>query len=254
MDLSAAALQKAYLTLVPATSPGTGGGTAIAAAGAVAGAVAGSAGSSAAGAAMGSSQITFRYNPKDLKWGKSATWGRQDVRGNSVLEFTGEGPRTLDFEFVLDATDSGTLRRDTETLFACVTPTAESVAANKPSPPFVIFGWGTSSPFKAVVKSVNLEYVRFQPDGTPVLGKGRVSLEEVRDIIARQNPSSGGLGGRRVHTLLAGDTLASIAYREYRDATRWRALAEANAIDDPLRLVPGTRLLVPTPEQAAARA
>jgi nucleoid-associated protein YgaU len=51
--------------------------------------------------------------------------------------------------------------------------------------------------------------------------------------------------------VVAGDSLASIAYDEYEDARLWRALAEANHLDDPMRLPPGTELLVPPPAEAA---
>jgi nucleoid-associated protein YgaU len=47
-----------------------------------------------------------------------------------------------------------------------------------------------------------------------------------------------------------GDTLASIAYQEYRDPNRWRALAEANKIDDPMRVKAGTVLIVPDRREA----
>jgi nucleoid-associated protein YgaU len=42
-----------------------------------------------------------------------------------------------------------------------------------------------------------------------------------------------------------GDTLQSIAFKEYDDAGEWRRIAEANGIDDPLELAPGKRLLIP---------
>ena len=66
------------------------------------------------------------------------------------------------------------------------------------------------------------------------------------------NPTSGGLATRRTHTVVEGDTLASIAYQEYRDPNKWRALAEANNIDDPMRVKPGTVLIVPDRREAEA--
>jgi nucleoid-associated protein YgaU len=42
-----------------------------------------------------------------------------------------------------------------------------------------------------------------------------------------------------------GDTLQSIAFAHYRDPTRWRRIAEANAIDDPMRLRRGASLTIP---------
>ena len=48
-----------------------------------------------------------------------------------------------------------------------------------------------------------------------------------------------------------GDTLQSIATSEYGNPNLWRGLATFNDIDDPLRLKLGTRILVPTREEAA---
>jgi nucleoid-associated protein YgaU len=61
-----------------------------------------------------------------------------------------------------------------------------------------------------------------------------------------QNPttrSSGALGAHVVHD---GDSLPSIAYTVYGDPTHWRVIAEANGIDDPLRLRSGRALSLPS--------
>lgn len=52
-----------------------------------------------------------------------------------------------------------------------------------------------------------------------------------------------------VHTVAPGDTLAEIALRYYRDASRWQRIYEANraAIPDPSALAVGTRLTIPPP-------
>ena len=51
--------------------------------------------------------------------------------------------------------------------------------------------------------------------------------------------------------MIDGDTLASVAFAEYGDATMWRPLAAYNRIDDPLRCGSGTTLLLPSPEHLA---
>ena len=45
--------------------------------------------------------------------------------------------------------------------------------------------------------------------------------------------------------------LPLLAWREYGDATAWRSIAEANGIDDPMVLVPGTELIVPGLDESA---
>ncbi|HEY8545539.1 MAG TPA: LysM peptidoglycan-binding domain-containing protein, partial [Acidimicrobiales bacterium] len=90
-----------------------------------------------------------------------------------------------------------------------------------------------------------VRYTMFRGQGTPVRATVTVAMKELPIAPARQNPTSGGRSGHRTHRLVAGDTLASIAYAEYGDATRWRLLAEANGIDDPLRVREGAVLHVP---------
>jgi nucleoid-associated protein YgaU len=60
-----------------------------------------------------------------------------------------------------------------------------------------------------------------------------------------QNPTTRGTAGLRSHIVHDGDSLHSISYEAYGDATRWRAIAEANGIDNPLRLRRGTSLTIP---------
>jgi nucleoid-associated protein YgaU len=52
-----------------------------------------------------------------------------------------------------------------------------------------------------------------------------------------------------VHRVVAGDSLQSLAWREYGNAAAWRAIAEANGIDDPNRLSNGVELVLPAAEE-----
>jgi nucleoid-associated protein YgaU len=61
----------------------------------------------------------------------------------------------------------------------------------------------------------------------------------------RQNPTTTGIAGIQSHVVRDGDSLQSIAYAAYGDATAWRTIAEANGIDDPVRLRRGTELSLP---------
>jgi nucleoid-associated protein YgaU len=48
-----------------------------------------------------------------------------------------------------------------------------------------------------------------------------------------------------VHTVKDGDSLPSIAFRTYGDPNAWRAIADANGIENPLHLRRGTALSLP---------
>jgi len=61
----------------------------------------------------------------------------------------------------------------------------------------------------------------------------------------KTNPTTRSEGGLGVHVVRDGDTLQSIAHKTYGDPGRWRTVAEANGIDNPLHLRRGTPLNLP---------
>ena len=177
---------------------------------------------------------------------------------------SGAGPQELAVALVFDAADdpSRSVQDVCTALFAALEPAGE----DGDRPPSLTFVWGDTPPFRARASRLAVRYVQFRPDGAP--SRAWVDLALVRAEAARTGrrarlPGLVGdedpaelAGGGRVHVVVAGDSLASIAHRSYGDATAWRAIAEANGIDDPTRLRTGTRLEVPpfAPEPAATPA
>jgi len=203
--------------------------------------------------------LLFRYNPTEYTVSKSARWNRPPTRGaesSTPPEFTGSNPTTIGMEIFFDAFEeaAGDVSADVETLLTWTRPTPISIARGLPQPPLLRFVWGTNpvlQGFQGFLKNVQARYTLFRRDGTPIRATATISLEEVSPEVAAQNPTSGAREGRRAHVLAEGESLQSIAYREYGRAALWRGLADFNAIDDPLRLAPGTELLIPTPAEAA---
>jgi hypothetical protein len=195
-------------------------------------------------------RVNFQFNPKELSVTKSAKWSRDAQPGSKnsgVPQFKGAEPCKLAVEMFLAATDSGddSVVKTVEKLFACCVPTSDSHDRKKPNPPWVIFHWGELTGFTAYIASVAVKYTLFTPGGMPIRATATVNLEEMAKAPKGQNPTSGALAAHRVHTVGAGDSLQSIAWREYGDPSMWRALAERNDIEDPMLLRVGTALLVP---------
>lgn len=205
------------------------------------------------------SGVRFAFNPTEYTVTASASWKQTPAKGKDApkSEFTGSLPRTLsmDIQFV---DEWGGVKTDvwaeTDVLLLMARPTGQSVAKGKPSAPVLHFGWASDIfYFDCHLKSASVRYTMFSPDGEPTRATASIVLEEVLDQPKRQNPTSGGPGDNRAHVVSDGDTLHSIAWREYDDASLWRGLADLNGIDDPMRLRTGQRLIVPSYEQAAAR-
>ncbi len=270
-------LEKAYLLILPPSSPTLGGGAALvgeiaaaeaASTGSAALESSGNSGESAAGSGLQQAQaavggnmankVTFLFNPQSYSISKDANWFRLDdatAMETATPVWRGAGARTMSVEVMLDASFSsnGGIQPDVDLLFACCQPTMMSLLMQMPSPPFVIFGWGLTIGFLSYMRSVNAQYSLFRPDGTPLRATASLVMEEIPLNIPAQNPTSGGRV-RRTRTVIAGDTLQSIARSEYGKPTLWRAIANANDIDDPLRLAPGTTLLIPPRTEASATA
>ena len=203
--------------------------------------------------------IDFQFNPKELSLTKNAKWAREAQRNakkSGPPEFKGSDPCKLAIEMFLDATDSmdDKVVKTVEQLFGCCVATEESRQQGKGSPPWVIFKWGGMTGFPAYVATVTAKYTLFTPGGVPVRAVCTVNLEEISGEQSGQNPTSGALAARDTHLLVAGDTLQSLSFRVYGNAELWREIAMANEVDDPMRLRPGTRLLVPALEEIGGRA
>ncbi|HEX8865376.1 MAG TPA: peptidase M23 [Lentzea sp.] len=199
-------------------------------------------------------KIEFQFNPKELTLAKNAKWQRQtqpNAAKAGVPEFKGAEPAKLALEVFIDSTkDMGNSTiKMVEQLFNLTVPTEKSRGKTKGSPPWVIFQWGTTMGFPSFVSSVTAKYTLFTPGGMPVRAVCTVNLEEVSGEPGGQNPTSGALAARDSHTLTAGDSLQSLAYQAYGNPELWRHIAEANDIDDPMRLKLGSTVLVPALEE-----
>jgi nucleoid-associated protein YgaU len=210
--------------------------------------------------AQDGSSLECGFNPKQVTLSTGAEWKREPTRSAGSAppaQFKGTKPRSLGMELFFDQNwpdYTGTVEDDIQKLLDWTCPTQQSRGSNQPNPPTLNFFWGTSSfgNFTAYLESVSVTFSLFDENGEPIRASANCTFAEVPDQAGRQNPSSGGTPGRRSHVLRAGDSLHSIAAREYGKPAFWRGLAAANNIDDPLRVPIGTTILVPPAEDVEA--
>ncbi|MFD9261423.1 peptidase M23 [Streptomyces sp. NPDC059538] len=197
-------------------------------------------------------KLDLQFNPSTLQLGKTTEWRRSPSRmaGQSALpEFVGSGPRTLSLEVFLDATAThdNSVEQAVEKLMKACVPTPASLGRKKPASPWVRFEWGSArtTSFDGVLSNLSVSYTLFDVDGKPLRATCSLSIEEASVDPPGQNPTSGSRTARSTHIVVAGDSLAMLAWREYGDATAWRDWAEATGLEAPLARGPGRALGVP---------
>jgi hypothetical protein len=122
----------------------------------------------------------------------------------------------------------------------------------------LVFSWGdftlgllAPKAISVVMTSCTVSYERFTSSGLPIRATVTLALQPLAQNPMKQNPTSGGLPDRRGRMLISGETLPGIAVAEYGRPGDWRRLAEANQIDDPLRVRPGSVLYLPSRAELA---
>jgi hypothetical protein len=109
-----------------------------------------------------------------------------------------------------------------------------------------LFCFGTSSTFWCVIESVTEEFTLFSPSGVPLRAKLNLTFREAWTIEKQLQETPRQSADRtKTYNVKRGETLSYVAWLQYQDPGNWRPIAEANNLDNPRLLFPGTRLLVP---------
>jgi hypothetical protein len=211
-------------------------------------------------------KIDCWFNPKEYTITKSNKWEIKPVVGAGLptAQFGGGDARTLQLALLFDDSDGehGDVRGVIDVLFKLMEVDSKlGSSKNSARPPMIEFGWGRTSTFQAVAKQLKVQYILFRDDGTPIRALATIDLAQVEKAVGKgtggsgsrtrqnapgTNPTTVSAAGITSHIVRDGDSLQSISFENYGDPTLWRAIAEANGVDDPTRLRRGTTLAIPT--------
>jgi hypothetical protein len=206
--------------------------------------------------AKGVKSLEFKFNPSEYSVSKGARWklperNMKDKQGGKP-EFLGSDPQTISLQIFFDDWEAafGNVTKDVDQLFEWCSPKQVS----KPQPAELLFTWGSNTQLvdqKFYLEKVSVKYTMFSRTGNPLRATADIVLKEIPNPATGTNPTSGSIHARKTHVISDGDTLQSVANREYGNPGFWRGLAIFNEIDDPLRLATGTRILLPSGDEAA---
>lgn len=199
------------------------------------------------------------FNPTEYSFTMGNTWTPKRANGRemSFLEYTGGDNSTLTVDLFFDTVEPRTVKGQTyldvteyvKTLQDFMVPTVGSPGTKNKRPPYLRFQWGKGYSFKSVLRNMSVRYTLFNQGGDPIRCTASVTFVSVElDFEENQqgtNPTSYAEAGHKQREVMPQDTLALISYQEYGNPNRWRRIAEANGIEDPLDLRPGQILAIP---------
>lgn len=190
-------------------------------------------------------KISVMYNPEEFKLDQGNTYAEVGIPGLNAppIQYVRGRARTLTMDLFFDTYETG---QDVRLYTAQVVNLLNTLPQTK-APPVLLFSMGRFN-FKCVLVDAGQRYTMFLHDGTPVRATLSVRFEEyVRvDITAQQGPSIGlPTAQPALHNFIQGQTLSKLASDYLGDPAQWRAIAQANNIDDPFNIPPGTQLVIP---------
>lgn len=204
--------------------------------------------------------VAFNFNPKgitlshqiNLKEQGAALGGGANI--NVTLDQLGMPSLKLE-DTIFDGPD--TLANCEQLLAWSYALPIQNSKNTKPAAPVLNFRWGQftvmqQSTIVVTMVSVTIKYERFDSAsaGKPIRASVGLNLQpQAATSPPQTNPTSGGLAGRSGHLMTSGETLQGLALTAYGAPGRWRPLAEANGLDDPLRVHPGALLYLPSKDE-----
>lgn len=195
--------------------------------------------------------IDFQFNPKEYSISGGANYHPPGSESAGIGQFQSTKPFTTSIEIFLDQPTMKSLNPQAPSLNEQVDMVLSAVekVEGKDHPPVLEFSWGKRS-FEALATQVAVKFSMFDTNGIPIRATCTLTLTILPASSPKQNPTSGTPKIDRAHQVVLGDSLASIANRSYGDPTMWRAIAEANDINDPAKLAYGDYLTVPVRSDA----
>ncbi len=188
-----------------------------------------------------SERILVMYNPEEFKLDQGNNFAEVGIPGLNAppIQYVRGRARTLTMDLFFDTYEKGEdVRRFTNQIVNLLNTLPQTKA-----PPVLLFSMGRFN-FECVLVDAGQRFTMFLRDGTPVRATMSVRFQEyVRVEITVQQGLF--IGPPALQNFIQGQTLSGLASDFLGDPTKWRAIAEANNIDDPFHISPGTPLVIP---------
>jgi hypothetical protein len=188
-------------------------------------------------------EILVLFNPKEYVIEKKTPWTEMNVFGmdSPPVQFTMGERKRLSMELFFDTSEDKTDVRE----YTGKIEKLMLVNAQEHRPPILRFSWGNLE-FDCVLEDLVQRFTLFANDGTPLRAILKVVFKEYATAATQlaNTPRESADHTKRM-VIREGETISSLAAREYNDPGKWRVIASANGIEDPENVKPGTIVELP---------
>lgn len=154
-------------------------------------------------------------------------------------------PQEYNFEFLFDGTGAAADQVDVHEKIKHFLEVTGKNDGDIHRPRYLKLTWGKLL-VKCVLKSAEISYVLFKPDGSPLRAKLRALFSEnIEDTLRVAEEGNNSPDLTHVRTVQEGDTLPLMAHRIYGDPGYYLQIAEINELKNYRRLETGQRLFFP---------
>lgn len=207
---------------------------------------------------------TFKasFNPTNYSVSKGAQIAEIGIPGldSPILQFVRGTTEEINFKLFFDTTEDGRdVREFSENFYNLV-----KINSDLHAPPVCRLSWGENNAvggiigkaskykrpqenkFRGIVSNISQNFILFSSEGIPLRTEMNVAFKEYKTLdqqIRELNLKSS--DHTKVVNVQRGDSLSSIAAKEYGDPARWREIADRNKIIDPKSIRPGQELVIP---------
>lgn len=193
-------------------------------------------------------KFQVQFNPEEYTLNKDNNIASQEIPGLSgpLLQFVHGNMQTLEMELLFDTYDTPNVqkrdvRQETNKIVRLM-----DIDSQLHAPPVLRVSWA-SLQFDCVLARASQKFIMFLEDGTPVRARLTVTfnrfIEPEREAkeVNRQTADYS-----KVHVVVQGETLSSIAAKIYDNPQMWRPIAIVNNIDNPRAIAIGQSLRIPS--------
>jgi nucleoid-associated protein YgaU len=198
-------------------------------------------------------EIEVLFNPTEYRVSKSNQFAEVAIPGLGapMLQFGHGNAQTLSMQLFFDTYDpapSNTRYSKDQDVRLHTRKVTDLLRINESlhAPPICQFSWGHFI-FIGVLQQADVRFTLFLPSGVPVRATVDVTFKQFYDG-RKETGMLQSANFVKQHVVRSGDTLSSIAAELYHDPGKWRPIADANSIDDPVVLKPGQVLTIPAIE------